>query len=75
LDGLGRALGDAGPALNAFFRMDWIRFVLFHLIDFAGANLNAVPTPVAFVSINHRIHIQDFKFQIAPAYRQAGISN
>jgi len=44
LDGFGRALGDAGPALNTFFWMDRIRSVLFHLIDLAGTNLNAVPT-------------------------------
>ena len=75
LDGFGRALVDAGPTLNTFFRMDWIRFVLLYLIDFAGANLNAISTTRASVFINHRVHIQDFKFQIAPACQQAGISN
>jgi len=44
LDGFGRALVDAGPALNTLFGMNWIRFILFHLIDFARANLNAVAT-------------------------------
>jgi hypothetical protein len=44
LDGFGGALGDAGPALNTFFWMDRIRFVLFHLIDLAGANFNTVST-------------------------------
>jgi len=75
LDGFGGALGDAGPALNTFFWMDRIRFILFHLIDLAGTNLNAVSTTRAFVFINHRVHIQDLKFQIAPACRQARISN
>jgi hypothetical protein len=43
-DRFGRALGNAGPALNTFFWMDRIRFVLSHLIDLAGTNLNAVST-------------------------------
>jgi len=44
LDGFGRALVDAGPAFNAFFGMDRIRFILFHLIDLARTNLNTIPT-------------------------------
>ncbi|OGP94829.1 MAG: hypothetical protein A2157_11425 [Deltaproteobacteria bacterium RBG_16_47_11] len=44
LDGFGGALVDAGPTLNAFFWMDRIRFILFHLIDLAWASLDAVPT-------------------------------
>jgi hypothetical protein len=56
LDGFGRALVDAGPALNAFFWMDRIRFILFHLVDFARADLNAIPTTRTFVFINHRVH-------------------
>jgi hypothetical protein len=56
LDGFGRALDDAGPALNTFLGMDRIRFVLFQLINLAGANLNAVSTTRTFVFINQRIH-------------------
>jgi hypothetical protein len=52
LDGFGWALGDAGPALNTFFWMDRIRLILFHLIDLAGANFNAVPTTRAFILID-----------------------
>ena len=44
LDGFAGALVDAGPALNTFFWMGRIRFILFHLIDFAWANLNAIST-------------------------------
>jgi len=52
LDGFGRALVDAGPALNTLFGMNWIRFILFHLIDFARANLNAVSTTRAFILVD-----------------------
>jgi hypothetical protein len=65
VDGFRRALIDTRPALDAFFQTDGIRFFVFHLIDLAGANLNAISTPRTFVFINHRVHIQDFKFQIA----------
>jgi len=65
LDGFGRALGDAGPALNTFFWVDRIRFILFHLIDLAGANLNTVPTTRTFFLIDNRMHVQNFKLQIA----------
>jgi len=44
LDGFGRALGDAGPALNTFLWMNRIRYILLHLVDFAGANFNTVST-------------------------------
>jgi hypothetical protein len=52
LDGFGWALGDAGPAFNTFFWMDRIRFVVFHLIDLAGTNLNAISTTRAFFLID-----------------------
>jgi hypothetical protein len=52
LDGFGRALGDAGPALNTFFWMGRIRLFISHLINLAGTNLNAVSTTCAFVLIN-----------------------
>jgi hypothetical protein len=35
------------------------------LIDFARTNLHAVSTTRAFFLIDNRVHIQDFKFQIA----------
>jgi len=57
LDGFRRALGDAGPAFNALFGMDRIRFILFHLVDFARTNLNAVPTTLTFFLAYNRVHI------------------
>jgi hypothetical protein len=57
LDGFGRALGDAGPAFNTFFWMDRIRFVLFHLIDFARTNLKAIPATLTPLWINFGIHL------------------
>jgi len=68
LDGFGGALGDAGPALNTVLGMNWIRFILFHLIDLAGADFNTVPTTRAFVFINHRVHNLNPKIQI-PNYK------
>jgi hypothetical protein len=52
LDGLLRALVDAGPALDTFFGMDGVRFVIFHLIDFTGTDLSTIATTRAFVLIH-----------------------
>ena len=68
LDGLLRTLVDAGPALDTLFRMNGVRFVIFHLIDFTGTDLNTVATTRAFISIHYGIHIQNFKFRITLAF-------
>ena len=68
LDGLLRTLVDAGPALDTLFGMDGVRFVVFHLIDFTGTDLNTVATTLAYISIHYRIHIQNFKFRITLAF-------
>jgi len=52
LDGFGRTLVDAGPALNTFFWMDRIRLILFHLVNFARTDLSAVSTTLAFILIH-----------------------
>ena len=56
LDRLLRTLADAGPAFNTFFWMDRIRFILVHLIDFTGTDLNTVATTRAYISIHYGIH-------------------
>jgi hypothetical protein len=58
-------LVDTAPALDTILRTDGVRFVIFHLIDFTGTDLSTVATTLAYVSIHNRIHIQNFKFQIA----------
>jgi hypothetical protein len=65
LDGLLWTLVDAGPALDTLFGMDGVRFVIFHLIDFTGTDLNTVATTLAYISIHYGIHIQNFKLQIS----------
>ena len=52
LDGLCWALADAGPALDTLFGMDRIRFILFHLVNFARTDLNTVATTLAFILIH-----------------------
>ena len=68
LDGLLRTLVDAGPALDTLFGMDGVRFVIFHLINFTGTDLNTVATTLAYISIHYGIHIQNFKFRITLAF-------
>jgi hypothetical protein len=60
LDGLLRTLVDTAPALDTLFGMDGVRFIIFHLIDFTGTDLNAVATTRTYISIHHGIHIQNF---------------
>jgi hypothetical protein len=64
LNGFCWALADAGPAFDTFLGMDRIRFIFFHLIDFARADLNAVPTTLAHIWIYFGIHTNQLRIII-----------
>jgi len=57
LDRLSGTLVYAGPAFDAVLETDRGRFLPFHLVDFAGTDLDTVVTAAAFLLVNDRIHI------------------
>ena len=59
MDGLSRALVDTAPTLNAILRTDRLRCFRFHPVNFAGADLYAIPATVALIQVNDGIHNAD----------------
>lgn len=56
LDGFHRTLIHAGPAFDTIFWVDRIGFIFLDLINLTRADLSTVPTAIAFILVNHRIH-------------------